>query len=130
MIKMLVTAKVSPENIKELRQTLDSIKRNPESSECRMDFIFYRQAGQPSNICIIFHWNNEQDFESSLDEDEFRVVCGALKILCFEVAFFCNSLSEKWNRFSGNFPEPEHTWPLPEEREMFRNMMLALDGLN
>jgi len=130
MIKMLMAAKVSPGKIEELEQTLDSIKKDLKSSECRMNFILSRQDDQPSNICIIFHWDNEQDFECSLDENEFRVVCGALKILCLEVSFFCNSLSEKWNRFSQNFPEPQRTCALPEEREMLWNLMLALDGLN
>ena len=130
MIKMLMAAKVNPGKIEELEQTLDSIKKDLKKSECRMNFILSRQDDQPSNICIAFHWDNEQDFEYFLDENEFRVVCGALKILCIEVSFFCNSLSEKWNQFSKKFPESQRTWTLPEEREMLWNLMLALDGLN
>lgn len=105
MIKMLVAAKVSPEKFEELQQTMGSIKRDLEISECRMDFILCRKIRQPSNISIIFEWENEQDFERSLDKDEFRVVRGAVKVLCEESSYFCNSISENWNRLSRNFPE-------------------------
>lgn len=130
MIKMLVAAKVRPEKIVELEQTLCFIKRDLESSECRMNFILCRVARQLLNICIIFSWDNEQDFECSLDKIEFRVVCGAVKVLCEDSSYFCNSLSEKWNRLSGNYPQPQHTRTLPEEIEMLRTIALGLDRPN
>ena len=101
MVKMLVAAKVIPEKIKELKQTMDSIKKDLENSECRMDFILCPQAFQPSNVSIILEWDNEREFECSLDENEFRVFCGALKVLCEEFNFCCNSLSPKWSLFTG-----------------------------
>ena len=107
MVKMLVAAKVIPEKIKELKQTMDSIKKDLESSECRMDFILCQQVRHLSNISIIFEWDNELDFECSLDEDEFRIICGALKVLCEEFNFCCNSLSPKWSLFTG-IPEISH----------------------
>ena len=107
MIKMLVAAKVSPEKFEELQQTMGSIKRDLEISECRMDFILCRKIRQPSNISIIFEWDNELDFECSLDENEFRIICGALKVLCEEFNFCCNSLSPKWSLFTG-IPEISH----------------------
>jgi hypothetical protein len=65
-----------------------------------------RQIHQPSNISIIFEWKNEQDFECFLDKNEFRVVRGAVKVLCDKSSYFCNSLSEKWARFAGYYGQP------------------------
>ena len=132
MIKMFLAAKIIPEKIKELKQTMESIKKDLESLQCRMDFILARQVPQPSNVSIIFEWDNEQDFECSMDKNEFKVVFGAVKVLCKDLSYFCNSLSEKWKGLLKNLylPETQRSLTLPDERDMPYHTVSGLEHSN
>jgi len=103
----MVSAKVKPEKIKEFRQTMGSLEREKGSKECYyMDFMVWCEVHDSSIFNLFFEWEKEQDFECYLDGDEFKVVCGAIKVLCEKSSFSCNSLSEKWSRFMGGLVEP------------------------
>ena len=109
MVTMMVSAKVKPEKIEEFRQTMGSLEREKESRECYyMDFMVCREVHDSSVFNLFFEWEKEQDFEFYLDGNEFKVVCGAIKVLCEKSSFSCNSLSEKWSRFAGRLVEPHH----------------------
>ena len=118
MVTMMVDAKLSPEKIDELVQTLDTIKKDLEGSECRMNFTLSRQMEEPSSVSIVFEWENERDFECSLRKDEIRVVCGAVKVLCEESIFCCNSHSEKWSSLD-NKREPNQMGSVTDGNMIF-----------
>jgi len=110
MVTMMVSAKVKPEKIKEFKQAIVSLKRENGSKECYyMDFVMCREVHDSSVFKFFFEWEKEQDFECYLDGDEFKVICGAIKVLCEKSSFSCNSLSEKWSHFVGRLVEHHHT---------------------
>jgi len=102
VVRMTVTVKVIPEKRMEFLQALDPLKETEKrrSSFCS-NFVIFADAHDPNLFNISFEWGEDPHFENYLDSEEFRLFLGAVRVLCEEASFLCNSCSEKWTRLIG-----------------------------
>jgi len=103
---MTVTARVRPEKRVEFLQAMDSLKEADGRPAYCGNFMIFPDVHEPNLFNLSFEWGKDQDFEDCLDSEEFRVFLGAVRVLCEEAKFLCNSLSEKWTRIAGIHHEP------------------------
>ena len=84
MIIMTVLVKVKPEKREEFRQAIHSLHGEGEKEKGLNKSALYQEMDDPAEFRFIEEWNNQEDLEAYLSEEKFRVLLGALKVLCAE----------------------------------------------
>ena len=82
MIIMTVLVKVKPEKREEFLQAIRSLHTEREREKGLNKSTLYQEMDDPAEFRFIEEWNNQEDLEAYLSEEKFRVLLGALKVLC------------------------------------------------
>lgn len=95
MISMTVFVKVSPEKRQEFLLAVRSLNTDWEVQEGLMKSILYQETDDQNGFSLIYEWETKEDCERYLGSENFRVLLGALRVLCEKSEIRCSYLSEK-----------------------------------
>ena len=100
MITMTVISQVKPQKQLEFRQTLEFLLGNGKEGkeEGLMKITLYQEVNEPTGFRLILEWETQKDLENYLGAGKFRVLLGALKVLCNESQIRYSSSPEKGAR--------------------------------
>ena len=86
MITMTVIAKVKPQKQQEFLQALHSLYGSGEErkEEGLKKSTLYQEVNEPTGFRLVAEWESQKDLERYLRAEEFRVLLGALGVLCKE----------------------------------------------
>lgn len=79
---MTVVVKLRPEKRKEFLQAVHSLNNGHEKPEGLMRSTLYQQIDDQTSFSLIHEWETQEHLDRYLGAEEFRVLLGALKILC------------------------------------------------
>lgn len=95
MISMTVFVKVRPEKRQEFLLAVRSLNTDWEVQEGLMKSILYQETDDQNGFSLIYEWETKEDCERYLGSENFRVLLGALRVLCEKSEIRCSYLSEK-----------------------------------
>lgn len=84
MSTMTIVVKVSPEKREEFLQAMHSLNNDQEKQQGLKKCALYQQIDGQTGFSLIYEWETRQDHEQYLGSEKFRVLLGALKVLCKE----------------------------------------------
>ena len=82
MITMTVVAQVKPEKRQEFMNALTSLYNHKEKEKGLKKSMLYQEMKDPYGFRLITEWETQKDLEGYLRAEKFRVLLGALEILC------------------------------------------------
>lgn len=82
MVTMTVVVKVRLEKQEEFLQAIRSLSNDQEIHEVLRKFTLYRDTDDHTGFSLIYEWETQEDCERYLGAEKFRVLLGALKVLC------------------------------------------------
>jgi len=77
MIKMTITMKARPEKRKELLQAVHSALDGEERH-----LVGYQEADDSTAFRLTYEWNSRVELERYFGTEKFRVLLGAIRVLC------------------------------------------------
>lgn len=95
MITMTVFVKVKPEKQEEFLQAMCSFKKDQGIQEGLRKSILFKETDDQNGYSLIYEWETQEDCERYLGAEKFRVLLGALKVLCENSEIRCGHISEK-----------------------------------
>jgi len=96
MITMTVVVKVRPGKREEFLQAVRSLNNGPEKQQDLRKCTIYQEIDDPTDFSLIYEWETQEDCERYLGAEEFRVLLGALKVLCEKSEIRYRHISEEW----------------------------------
>ena len=100
MISMTVFAKVRPEKRQEFLLAVRSINSDREIQEGLTKSTLYRETDDQTGFSLTYEWETQEDCERYLGAENFRVLLGALRVLCEKSEIRCSYLSEKLTKLT------------------------------
>ncbi len=82
MLTMTVIAQVKADKQQEFRQAIGSLYNQEMEEEGLMKSTLYQEVNDPHGFRLITEWESRKDLEGYLRAEKFRVLLGALEILC------------------------------------------------
>jgi len=84
MVTMTVILQVKPQKQQEFLQTLDSLYANGEEGKAEglRKYTLYQEVNDPRGFRLITEWETQKHLEGYLRAEKFRVLLGALEVLC------------------------------------------------
>ena len=82
MIIMTVLVKVKPDKREEFLQAIRSLHGEKDNNKGFNKSTLYQEMDDPTGFRLIQEWEIQVDLEAYLTKEKFRVLLGALKILC------------------------------------------------
>ena len=84
MVTMTVITEVKPQKQREFLQTLDSLYASKEEGKAEglKKYTLYQEVNDPCGFRLITEWETQKHLEGYLRAEEFRVLLGALEVLC------------------------------------------------
>jgi len=95
MITMTVIMKVKPEKREEFLQALRSLNGDQEEQEGLKKSTLYQEIDDHTGFSLTHEWETQEDCDRYLVAEKFRVLLGALKVLCEKSEIRCGNISEK-----------------------------------
>jgi len=96
MLTMTVIAQVKPEKQQEFRHAIGSLYSTREEEEKGLKkYTLYQEVDDPRGFCLITEWETQKDLEGYLQAEKFRVLLGALEVLCAKSEIRYSHLVEK-----------------------------------
>ena len=95
MVTMTVIVKVKPEKRKEFLQALRSLNVDQKEQEGLKKFTLYQKIDDHTGFSLTHEWETQEDCDRYLVAEKFRVLLGALKVLCEKSEIRCGNISEK-----------------------------------
>jgi quinol monooxygenase YgiN len=94
---MTVISQVKPQKELEFRQTLESLLGNGKEGkeEGLKKTTLYQEVNEPTGFRLILEWETQKYLENYLRTGKFRLLLGALKVLCNESEIRYSSPPEK-----------------------------------
>lgn len=108
MITMTIVAQVKPEKQEEFLQTIRSLNSKGEKEKGLRKTTLYQEMSDPNGFRLIAEWETERDLERYLGAEKFRVLLGALEVLCKESEI-------RYSQKTENVPNISETQPLLPE---------------
>src|SRR5262247_3234737 len=81
MIVVTVRVLVSPENRRELVQTVRSLLRNIQGQKGCLGSHLYSELGDEDALCLIEEWETQEDLNNYFRSDDFAILFGAVNLL-------------------------------------------------
>jgi quinol monooxygenase YgiN len=81
MIVVTLRVLVSPENRRELVQTVRSLLRNIQGQKGCLGSHFYCELGDEEALCLIEEWETQEDLNKYFRSDDFAILFGAINLL-------------------------------------------------
>lgn len=81
-ITNLTRITVSPENRKELCQTISSLISPMRSEKGCLTYRFYEETGDRNTFVLIGEWETSNAWSDHLQSDNFAILIGSLSLLC------------------------------------------------
>jgi quinol monooxygenase YgiN len=82
MIIMTVLVKVKPDKREEFLQAIRSLHGEEDDEKGFNKSTLFQEMDDPAGFRLIQEWEIQSELETYLSEEKFRVLLGALKILC------------------------------------------------
>ena len=82
MVLMTVVAKVNPEKEHEFKQLIQSLHRGEGKEKGLTKSTLFQELNEPCRFHLIEEWESREDMENYTRKEEFRVMLGALNVLC------------------------------------------------
>jgi quinol monooxygenase YgiN len=82
MITMTVVAKVNPDKQEEFLQVMRSLRSDRENREGFGTPTLYKEIDDATGFSLICEWETQESLEEYLRAEKFRVLLGAVKVLC------------------------------------------------
>jgi len=82
MITMMVVAKVNPEKQEEFLQVMRSLRNDREKQGELGAPTLYKEIDKETGFSLICEWETQEGLEEYLHAEKFRVLLGAVKVLC------------------------------------------------
>jgi len=103
MITMTVIVQLKPHKQQEFLLAIDSLYGtvNGGKEEGLKKTTLYQEVAEPTGFRLIVDWETQKDMEKYLRAEKFRVLLGALGVLCQESQIRYSDLPEKGDRSSG-----------------------------
>jgi quinol monooxygenase YgiN len=96
MLTMTVIAQVKPEKQQEFRHAIGSLYSTREEEEKGLKkSTLYQEVDDPRGFRLITEWETQKDLEGYLQAEKFRVLLGALEVLCAKSEIRYSHLVEK-----------------------------------
>jgi len=95
MITMTVVAQVKPEKQQEFIHALTSFYSHEAEVKGLKNSMLYQEIKDPNGFRLITEWETQKDLEGYLRAEKFRVLLGALRILCKESEIRYSGIPEK-----------------------------------
>lgn len=95
MIGMKLTMKVNPQNQEEFLQAMRSLLSGREREGLKTSTLS-RRNGDRTRFSLTCEWETQQHLAEYLRAEEFRVLLGAVKILCEESAIRYTPNADDW----------------------------------
>ena len=96
MLTMTVIAQVKPEKQQEFRDAISSLYNTRQEEERGlMKSTLYQEVDDPRGFRLITEWETQKDLEGYLGAEKFRVLLGALEILCAKLEIRYSHMAEK-----------------------------------
>jgi len=97
MIAMTVIVRVRPEKREELLQAIRSLNNGREKQEGlrKSTSTSCQEIGDHTGFSVIYEWETQEDLERYLGGEKFRVLLGALRVLCEKSEIRFKHVSEK-----------------------------------
>ena len=112
MLTMTVIAQVKPEKQQEFRHAISSLYSTREEEEKGLKkSTLYQEVDDPHGFRLITEWETRKDLEGYLRAEKFRVLLGALQILCAKSEIRYSDLAEKGREVRESKPEPGENNP-------------------
>ncbi len=89
---MIFIAKVSTELHREFLQAMVSLQEEKMKEKGIRSSGVYWNVHDDKSFSVVDEWETEEDMQRFLDGDKFKVLIGALKVLCNEVEVNCGPL--------------------------------------
>lgn len=81
MILVTIRIHVRPTKQKELAQTLCALAGRVRMEAGCISSESYRELEDENALCVLQEWASQADLDAHLVSDNFRVLCGAIKLL-------------------------------------------------
>lgn len=81
MIVATIRVLVSPDNRRELVQTLRSLLNPIKNQKGCLGSHFYFEDGDENTLCLIEEWESQTDLDNYLRSNDFAVLIGAVNLL-------------------------------------------------
>lgn len=104
MMTMTVVVKVRPEKQEEFLQSMRSLNSDQEIQEGLRKSTLFREIDDQTGFSLIYEWETQEDLDRYLGAEKFRVLLGALKVLCEKSEIRCGGTL--WD---------ERSIPIPKE---------------
>ena len=95
MIPMKVVVKVRPEKKEEFLQAMRSLNGDGEKHEGLKRFTLSQEIDDQTGFSLIYEWETQKDLKRYLRCEKFKVLLGALRVLCEKSEISYSGLSEK-----------------------------------
>jgi quinol monooxygenase YgiN len=95
MITMMVVVKVRPEKREEFLQAMRSLNSAREKQEGLRKCTLYQEIDDHTGFSLMHEWETQEELERYLGAEKFRVLLGALKVLCEKSEIRYRHVSEK-----------------------------------
>jgi len=95
MLTMTVIAQVKPGKRQEFLHTINSLYSNGEEEEGVKKSMLYQEMNDLNNFRLIVELETRGDLKRHLRAENFRVLLGALEILCAKSQIRYSDLAEK-----------------------------------
>ncbi len=82
MVMMTVVVKVRPEKREEFLQAMRSLDPDRENQKGLRKSALRQENNNRTRFRLIHEWETQEDLDRYLGAEEFRVLVGALKVLC------------------------------------------------
>ena len=82
MITMTIIVKLRPEKLEEFLQTIHSLNGDSKKHKGLKKFTSYREIDDQNGFNLTYEWETQEDLDRFSGSEEFRVLLGALRVLC------------------------------------------------
>ena len=107
MVSLTIIAKVRPEKQEEFLQAMRFLNGDPEKNEGLRKSPLYQEVDDRSGFSLTYEWETQAGLERYLGTERFKVMLGALKVLCEKSEIMYREVSEKMPDFArGKRVEP------------------------
>jgi quinol monooxygenase YgiN len=82
MITVLIVVKLRPEKQEEFLQTIHSLNGDSEKYKGLKKFTSSQEINDQNGFSLTYEWETQEDLDRFSDLEEFKVLLGALRVLC------------------------------------------------
>ena len=101
MKAMTVIVKVRAEKQEEFLHAIRSLNGDGEKHEGLKKFTLCQEIDDKNGFSLIYEWETQGDLNRYLDTEKFRVLLGALRVLCEKSEIRSRHLSEQFRHLEG-----------------------------